>query len=86
MLVPALLFLLAAPSVALASDELSREQLKPLTAFRQQHRRAVRAVLALSAWTSEFICQVDGRLRAAAFVQEGGWFDGAQLLVATSSI
>ena len=24
------------------SDDLSREQLKPLTAFRQQHRRLVR--------------------------------------------
>ena len=72
MQVPALLLLIATPTIALASEELSREQLKPLTAFRQQHRRAVRAVLGLFASTSEVICQVDGRLCAAAFVQERG--------------
>ena len=27
------------------SDDLSREQLKPLTAFRQQHRRLVRCLI-----------------------------------------
>mmetsp|Transcript_25595 Transcript_25595/g.59455 ORF Transcript_25595/g.59455 Transcript_25595/m.59455 type:complete len:149 (+) Transcript_25595:57-503(+) len=40
-------------------NELSREQLKPLTAFRQQHRRAV-----------------DGRLCAAAFVQDKQVYTG----------
>ena len=33
--------LLVVSAAAQLSDDLSREQLKPLTAFRQQHRRLV---------------------------------------------
>ena len=33
--------LLVVTAAAQLSDDLSREQLKPLTAFRQQHRRLV---------------------------------------------
>ncbi|CAJ1442343.1 unnamed protein product [Effrenium voratum] len=43
----------------LVASELSREQLKPLTTFRQQHRRLV-----------------DGRLCAAAFVQDKRVYTG----------
>ena len=79
---PALFLLAAAPAVALSSDELSREQLKPLTAFRHQHRRAVLR----SAWptvhtsvvTDHIMCQVDGRLCAAAFVQDRERGNGLQ--------
>ncbi|CAK9041545.1 unnamed protein product [Durusdinium trenchii] len=50
---------LLAIAAAQPSSPLSPEQLKPLTSFRQQHRRLV-----------------DGRLCAAAFVQDEQVFTG----------
>merc|ERR1712093_952785 len=55
-----LILLLVLGATAQAPDEgYSREQLQPLTQFRQQHRRTV-----------------DGRLCAAAFVQNRATFTG----------
>ncbi|CAE7216709.1 unnamed protein product [Symbiodinium natans] len=51
--------LLVSSAEAQLGTDLSREQLKPLTAFRQQHRRLV-----------------DGRLCAAAFVQDKRVYTG----------
>ena len=74
MFAPALFLFAVAPAVARSSDDLSREQLKPLTAFRQQHRRAVlrSAFQPFTLVAIHIVCQVDGRLCAAAFVQERG--------------
>ena len=71
-MLPALLALLAVCVRAQLSEDLSREQLKPLTAYRQQHRRLVclpSVALPLECCRVPPV-QVDGRLCAAAFVQE----------------
>ncbi|CAJ1365944.1 unnamed protein product [Effrenium voratum] len=55
----AFMLLFLTPASGQVASELSREQLKPLTTFRQQHRRLV-----------------DGRLCAAAFVQDKRVYTG----------
>ena len=75
-----LLVLCAVLAAAQEADGLSREQLKPLTSFRQQHRRtvlgqawgSVGAVLSCGVQCDE----VDGRLCAAAFVQDKRVYTG----------
>ncbi|CAL1152028.1 unnamed protein product [Cladocopium goreaui] len=70
-----ILLALAASSVAAQqADSLSQEQLKPLTEYRQQHRR-------LPGFFVFLLCekQVDGRLCAAAFVQKTHAFTLAAL-------
>ena len=72
-MLPALLALLAVCVRAQLSDDLSREQLKPLTAYRQQHRRLVcssRQLRCCFECSVVIPAQEDGRLCAAAFVQE----------------
>ena len=62
-----ILFVLVA--AAQSSSPLSPEQLKPLTNFRQQHRRLVPALPGQCRGLLDVCVQVDGRLCAAAFVQ-----------------
>ena len=72
-MLPALLALLTVCVRAQLSDDLSREQLKPLTAYRQQHRRLVcpsRGLRCCFECSVVIHAQEDGRLCAAAFVQE----------------
>ena len=61
--------LFALVAAAQSSSPLSPEQLKPLTSFRQQHRRLVPALPGQCRGLLDVCVQVDGRLCAAAFVQ-----------------
>ena len=73
---------LVAGAAAQDADGLSREQLKPSTSFRQQHRRTVcdwdlhLGMAAVSWLGAAHDWQVDGRLCAAAFVQDKHVYTG----------